>query len=126
MSRERAWGTPETLATLSESVARLREVNVALAEAKQAEENLRKANEARLVELERVRKRIATDLHDDIGSSLTRISLLSEVTQRQGRQVETAAGGSALTTVRGAKTSRTTSRIPSLKCRSGPRHPIKQ
>ncbi|HEY0347228.1 MAG TPA: two-component regulator propeller domain-containing protein, partial [Pyrinomonadaceae bacterium] len=75
-------------------VARLREVNVALAEAKQAEENLRKANEARLVELERVRKRIATDLHDDIGSSLTRISLLSEVTQRQGRQVETAAGGS--------------------------------
>jgi len=72
-------------------VARLREVNAALQEAKLAEENLRKANEERLVELERVRKRIATDLHDDIGSSLTRISLLSEVTQRQGGQP---AGGS--------------------------------
>ncbi len=75
-------------------MARLREINMALMEAKLAEENLRKANEERLVELERVRKRIATDLHDDIGSSLTRISLLSEVTQRQGHQVETSAGGS--------------------------------
>jgi signal transduction histidine kinase/streptogramin lyase len=75
-------------------MARLREVNAALREAKLAEENLRKANEERLVELERVRKRIATDLHDDIGSSLTRISLLSEVTQLQGRQVETVSGGS--------------------------------
>jgi len=72
-------------------VARLREVNAALQEAKLAEEKLRKANEERLVELEQVRKRIATDLHDDIGSSLTRISLLSEVTQLQGGQP---AGGS--------------------------------
>lgn len=64
-------------------IARLREINAALLEAKLAEENLRKANEDRLKELERVRKRIATDLHDDIGSSLTRISLLSEVAQRQ-------------------------------------------
>ena len=30
-----------------------------------------------------MRKRIATDLHDDVGSSLTRISLLSEVVRRQ-------------------------------------------
>jgi ligand-binding sensor domain-containing protein len=75
-------------------MARLREINTALMEAKLAEENLRKSKEERLVELERVRKRIATDLHDDIGSSLTRISLLSEVTQRQGHQVETPAGGS--------------------------------
>jgi signal transduction histidine kinase/ligand-binding sensor domain-containing protein len=75
-------------------MAHLRKTNAALMEAKLAEENLRKANEERLVELERVRKRIATDLHDDIGSSLTRISLLSEVAQRQGRQVETPAGGS--------------------------------
>jgi signal transduction histidine kinase/ligand-binding sensor domain-containing protein len=75
-------------------MSRLREVNAALREANRAEENLRKSKEERLVELEQVRKRIATDLHDDIGSSLTRISLLSEVTQLQGRQIETSAGGS--------------------------------
>jgi signal transduction histidine kinase len=33
----------------------------------------------RLLEIERVRTRIATDLHDDIGANLTRISVLSEV-----------------------------------------------
>ncbi len=37
----------------------------------------------RLVELERVRTRIATDLHDDIGANLTRIVLLSEVANQQ-------------------------------------------
>ena len=42
-----------------------------------------KAQEERLAELERVRRRIATDLHDDIGSSLTQISIISEVL-RQG------------------------------------------
>ena len=52
-------------------------------ERKRAEEALRRSREERLVELERVRKRIATDLHDDVGSSLTRISLLSEVVRRQ-------------------------------------------
>jgi len=34
------------------------------------------------LELERVRTRIATDLHDDIGSSLTQIAILSELAQR--------------------------------------------
>lgn len=34
---------------------------------------------SRLLELERVRTRIATDLHDDIGSSLSRMAILSEV-----------------------------------------------
>jgi ligand-binding sensor domain-containing protein/signal transduction histidine kinase len=38
---------------------------------------------ARLVELERVRTRIATDLHDDIGAGLSRVAILSEVVKRQ-------------------------------------------
>lgn len=38
---------------------------------------------ARLLEMERMRTRIATDLHDDIGSSLSQISVLSEVIRRQ-------------------------------------------
>ncbi len=38
---------------------------------------------ARLVQLERIRTRIATDLHDDIGSSLAQIAILSEVAQRR-------------------------------------------
>lgn len=37
----------------------------------------------RLVELERVRTRIATDLHDDIGSGLTQVSVLTEVIGRR-------------------------------------------
>ncbi|MCA1628013.1 MAG: PAS domain S-box protein [Acidobacteria bacterium] len=57
-------------------------------ERKRAEEALRRSREERLAELERVRKRIATDLHDDIGSSLTRISLLSEVARRQADGTE--------------------------------------
>ena len=39
---------------------------------------------AQLLKLERVRTRIATDLHDDIGANLTRISVLSEVARQQG------------------------------------------
>ena len=36
----------------------------------------------RLLEMERLRTRIATDLHDDIGSALSQIAILSEVAQR--------------------------------------------
>jgi signal transduction histidine kinase len=38
---------------------------------------------AHLLELERMRTRIATDLHDDIGSSLSQIAILSEVVRRR-------------------------------------------
>lgn len=54
-----------------------------LRERQQGEEALMRSREERLIELERVRKRIASDLHDDLGSSLTQISLLSEVIQQQ-------------------------------------------
>jgi ligand-binding sensor domain-containing protein/anti-sigma regulatory factor (Ser/Thr protein kinase) len=47
-----------------------------------ADAALRRAKEERLAELERVRKRIATDLHDDIGASLTQITVLSEVARQ--------------------------------------------
>jgi signal transduction histidine kinase len=40
---------------------------------------------ARLVELERVRTRIATDLHDDIGSNLSLIAMVSEVAHQQAK-----------------------------------------
>jgi signal transduction histidine kinase len=53
---------------------------------KLAEENLRRSREERLAELEKVRSRIATDLHDDIGASLTQIAILSEVAQAQGEK----------------------------------------
>ena len=54
-----------------------------VSERKQAAEALQKSREERFRELERVRRRIATDLHDDIGSSLTQISIMSEVAQNR-------------------------------------------
>lgn len=39
----------------------------------------------RLLEIERVRTRIATDLHDDIGASLSRVAILSEVVKQQSQ-----------------------------------------
>ena len=63
-------------------LAHLHAVNVALSEAKTAEEKLGRAREERLMELQKVRTRIATDLHDDIGASLTQIAILSEVAQQ--------------------------------------------
>jgi len=43
----------------------------------------------RLLELERIRTRIATDLHDDIGASLSQIAILSEVVRRRAGSGET-------------------------------------
>jgi len=42
-----------------------------------------RARLTRMLELERVRLRIAVDLHDDIGASLSQIAILSEVARRQ-------------------------------------------
>lgn len=53
---------------------------------------------ARLVEVERVRTRIATDLHDDLGASLARVSLLSELARRDLRR-DPAASERALDTI---------------------------
>ncbi len=49
-------------------------------------EALNKSRAERLAELQRVRTRIATDLHDDIGSSLTQISLYSELARQKERE----------------------------------------
>lgn len=54
-----------------------------ISERKRTEASLRRAREERLTELRRVRSSIATNLHDDIGSSLTQISILGEVAQQQ-------------------------------------------
>jgi signal transduction histidine kinase/ligand-binding sensor domain-containing protein len=61
-------------------VAKTRQIESAL-------EELRKSKEERLAELQRVRTRIATDLHDDIGSSLTQIAVLSEVARGQANSM---------------------------------------
>ena len=45
----------------------------------------------RLIELERVRTRIATDLHDDIGASLSKIAILSDLAAQEANQEVTAA-----------------------------------
>jgi signal transduction histidine kinase/ligand-binding sensor domain-containing protein len=42
-----------------------------------------RARVERLLEVERLRTRIASDLHDDIGSGLSRIAILSEVARRE-------------------------------------------
>lgn len=80
----RAWflaSTALVLGLLGFSFARYRANH--LNQRKRVEEALLRSREERVIELERVRKRIASDLHDDLGSSLTQISLLSEVVQQQ-------------------------------------------
>lgn len=60
-------------------LAKLKAINAALRE-------LQKSREERLAELERVRSRIARDLHDDVGASLTQISLYSEVAKQREKE----------------------------------------
>ena len=50
----------------------------------------------RLIEIAEMRERIATDLHDDIGTNLTRIAVLGEVARQQG-----ARGDGTLATIAG-------------------------
>ncbi|MBI3758771.1 MAG: hypothetical protein HY269_03350, partial [Deltaproteobacteria bacterium] len=46
----------------------------------------------RVIEVERVRTRIATDLHDDIGASLSRMAILSEVVKQTNGHTTQSAG----------------------------------
>jgi ligand-binding sensor domain-containing protein/signal transduction histidine kinase len=64
-----------------------------------SEEAMRRSREERLVELERVRTRIATDLHDDIGSSLTQIAILGEVAHQKVELGDSAQGIEPLTRI---------------------------
>src|SRR6185369_3346265 len=50
-----------------------------ISERKRAADQLRRSQEERLRAVEELRRRIATDLHDDVGSSLSQIAILSEV-----------------------------------------------
>ena len=56
---------------------------------------------ARIVELGRIRSRIATDLHDDLGANLTRIAILSEVAKKRlaGNQTDSEEKLSAIATI---------------------------
>lgn len=49
---------------------------------------LHRVRVAHLLALQRIRTRVATDLHDDLGSSLSRISILSEVARRGSKTAD--------------------------------------
>jgi len=53
----------------------------------------------RQLEIERVRIRIATDLHDDLGASLSRVAILSEIANRQAGLAAQSEPGRRLTEI---------------------------
>jgi signal transduction histidine kinase len=54
---------------------------------------------AQVLAIANLRTRIATDLHDDIGSNLTKIAILSEVARRQLGREEAASDGDSLSAI---------------------------
>lgn len=54
---------------------------------------------AQVLAIANLRTRIATDLHDDIGSNLTKIAILSEVARQQHGRDETASDGDSLSAI---------------------------
>lgn len=57
----------------------------------------------RILAAERIRSRIAADLHDDIGSGLTRIAMMSDVMLQQTRRVTEALPGQATESLEGLR-----------------------
>lgn len=81
---QRWWFLVLVATSLAAALITAERIRVArLMERRQAAEALRRSEEERLLELERVRRRIATELHDDIGTSLSRIAILTEVVKQQ-------------------------------------------
>jgi len=75
-------------------LTKIREVQTAL-------EALNRSKAERLAELHRVRTRIATDLHDDIGSSLTQIAVLSEVARNEAATLASEGLSTKLESIKG-------------------------
>jgi signal transduction histidine kinase len=57
----------------------------------------------RILAAERIRTRIAADLHDDIGSGLTRIAMMSDVMLQQTRGVSEVQSGTSATALEGLR-----------------------
>jgi signal transduction histidine kinase len=81
-------GVPSPPATVAFTIAppiwlRWWFITLSLATVALALYGLHRRRVAHLVEVERVRTRIATDLHDDLGANLSRVAILSEVVKQR-------------------------------------------